>query len=283
MAQTFFLPAPAKLNRLLHITRRRDDGYHELQTLFQLVDVCDTVGFTPRDDHRIVLNEGINDVAHEDNLVVRAARLLQATTENSRGVNLSIEKRLPMGGGLGGGSSNAATTLLGLNHLWQLNISTKQLAALGLQLGADVPMFVKGHSAWAEGVGEKLTDVTLDTPWFVILHPGVNVSTAAVFQDPELTRNTPPITMARALQGGAPTWRNDCEAVVKNRYPPVAAALDWLNCFAPSQLTGTGACVFAAFETQEAAKQIARDAFQHWPTWVAKGLNRSPLHDALGG
>ncbi|MDR5899512.1 4-(cytidine 5'-diphospho)-2-C-methyl-D-erythritol kinase [Halomonas vilamensis] len=289
MTKTLYLPAPAKLNRLLHITRRREDGYHELQTLFQLVDISDTIGLTPRDDHRIVLNEGIDDVAHEHNLVVRAARLLQNThllhnaMETPRGVTLSIEKRLPMGGGLGGGSSNAATVLLGLNHLWQLNLSVDRLAALGLQLGADVPVFVKGHSAWAEGVGEKLTSVTLDTPWFVILHPGVSVSTAAVFQDPELTRNTPPITMARALQGGAPTWRNDCEAVVKKRYPPIAAALDWLNCFAPSQLTGTGACVFAAFETQEAAKQIARNASQHWPTWVAKGLNRSPLHDALGG
>lgn len=283
MAKTLHLPAPAKLNRMLHITRRREDGYHELQTLFQLVDIGDTIGFTPRDDNRILLNEGIDDIAHDDNLVVRAARLLQTTTENPRGVSLSIEKRLPMGGGLGGGSSNAATVLLGLNRLWQLNASIDQLAALGLQLGADVPVFVKGHSAWAEGVGEKLTIVTLDTPWFVIIHPGVNVSTAAVFQDPELTRNTPPITMARALQGGASTWRNDCEAVVKKRYPPISAALDWLNCFAPSQLTGTGACVFAAFETHEAAKQIARDASQHWPTWVAKGLNRSPLHDALGG
>lgn len=283
MAKTLHLPAPAKLNRMLHITRRREDGYHELQTLFQLVDIGDTIGFTPRDDNRILLNEGIDDIAHDDNLVVRAARLLQTTTENPRGVSLSIEKRLPMGGGLGGGSSNAATVLLGLNRLWQLNASIDQLAALGLQLGADVPVFVKGHSAWAEGVGEKLTIVTLDTPWFVIIHPGVSVSTAAVFQDPELTRNTPPITMARALQGGASTWRNDCEAVVKKRYPPISAALDWLNCFAPSQLTGTGACVFAAFETYEAAKQIARDASQHWPTWVAKGLNRSPLHDALGG
>jgi 4-diphosphocytidyl-2-C-methyl-D-erythritol kinase len=283
MANTLHLPAPAKLNRLLHITRRREDGYHELQTLFQIVDIGDTIGFTPRDDGRIVLENGIDDVADEDNLVMRAARLLQSTTESPRGATLSIKKRLPMGGGLGGGSSNAATTLLGLNHLWQLNVSVDQLAALGLQLGADVPVFIQGHSAWAEGVGEKLTDVTLDTPWFVILHPGVSVSTAAVFQDPELTRNTPPITMARALQGGAPTWRNDCEAVVRKRYPPIAAALDWLNCFSPSQLTGTGACVFAAFETQAAAKKIARDASQHWPAWVAKGLNRSPLHDALGG
>ncbi|MYL23833.1 4-(cytidine 5'-diphospho)-2-C-methyl-D-erythritol kinase [Halomonas alkaliantarctica] len=283
MAETLYLPAPAKLNRLLHIIKRREDGYHELQTLFQLVDLCDTIGLTPRQDGRIVLENGIDDVPHDDNLVVRAARLLQQTTNSDYGVRLSIDKRLPMGGGLGGGSSNAATVLIGLNHLWQLNLGMDQLASLGLQLGADVPVFVKGHSAWAEGVGEKLTAVTLDTPWFVIIHPEVSVSTPGVFQDPQLTRNTPPITMARALQGGAPTWRNDCEAVVKKRYPPIAAALDWLSQHACSQLTGTGACVFAAFATQQAAERIAHDASLRFPTWVAKGLNRSPLHDALGG
>ncbi|HSP32495.1 MAG TPA: 4-(cytidine 5'-diphospho)-2-C-methyl-D-erythritol kinase [Halomonas sp.] len=276
------LPAPAKLNRMLHIVGRRNDGYHSLQTLFQIIDLCDYLTFTPRNDGEIHLTSELSGVSHDENLVVRAARLLQQTSGTSSGATLSIEKQLPMGGGLGGGSSNAATVLVGLNHLWQLGFSLEALAQLGLQLGADVPVFVHGHSAWAEGVGEQLTPVTLDTPWFVIIHPGISVSTPSVFQDPQLTRDSRPITMARALQGGAPEWRNDCEAVVKERYPPIAEALDWLAQHAPSRLTGTGACLFAAFETPQRAEAIAQLAGQRWPTWVARGLNTSPLHDALG-
>ncbi|MGS2744082.1 4-(cytidine 5'-diphospho)-2-C-methyl-D-erythritol kinase [Halomonas sp. LS-001] len=280
---TLRLPAPAKLNRLLNIVGQRADGYHELQTLFQLIDLCDTLTFSLRQDGHIALHDDLADIASEDNLVMRAARLLQKATGCQAGVTLAIEEKiLPMGGGLGGGSSNAATTLVGLNHLWQLGLSTQHLAALGLQLGADVPVFVHGTSAWAEGVGEQLTPVTLDTPWFVVIHPGVSVSTPAVFQDPQLTRNTPPITMARALQGGVSSWRNDCEAVVARRYPPIAEVIDWLNGFAKAHLTGTGACVFAEFATQAAADHVAHQAQQYWPTWVAKGLNRSPLHNALG-
>ncbi|MBT2774724.1 4-(cytidine 5'-diphospho)-2-C-methyl-D-erythritol kinase [Halomonas sp. ISL-60] len=276
------LPAPAKLNRMLHIVGRRADGYHSLQTLFQFIDLCDHLTLTPRDDGEILLTSVVSGVNHDDNLIVRAARLLQVHSNTPLGATLTIEKQLPMGGGLGGGSSNAATTLVGLNHLWQLNLPLEELARLGLQLGADVPVFVHGHSAWAEGVGEQLTAVALDTPWFVIIHPGISVSTPAVFQDPQLTRDSRPITMARALQGGAPEWRNDCEAVVKERYPPIAEALNWLAQHAPSRLTGTGACLFAAFETQQAAQATAQLAGQHWPTWVARGLNTSPLHDALG-
>ncbi|TVU89731.1 4-(cytidine 5'-diphospho)-2-C-methyl-D-erythritol kinase [Vreelandella titanicae] len=276
------LPAPAKLNRMLHIVGRRADGYHALQTLFQFIDLCDHLTLTPRDDGEILLTSEVSGVNHDDNLVVRAAQLLQRHSSTPLGASLTIEKQLPMGGGLGGGSSNAATTLVGLNQLWQLNLPLDELAHLGLELGADVPVFVHGHSAWAEGVGEQLTAVTLDTPWFVIIHPGISVSTPAVFQDPQLTRDSRPITMARALQGGAPGWRNDCEAVVKERYPPVAEALHWLAQHAPSRLTGTGACLFAAFETQQAAQATAQLAGQRWPTWVARGLNTSPLHDALG-
>ncbi|MGP9766586.1 4-(cytidine 5'-diphospho)-2-C-methyl-D-erythritol kinase [Halomonas sp. AOP13-D3-9] len=276
------LPAPAKLNRMLHIVGRRSDGYHSLQTLFQFIDFCDHLTLTPRDDGEILLTSEVSGVSHDDNLVVRAAQLLQHHSGTPLGASLTIEKQLPMGGGLGGGSSNAATTLVGLNHLWQLHLPLDELAHLGLELGADVPVFVHGHSAWAEGVGEQLTAVTLDTPWFVIIHPGISVSTPAVFQDPQLTRDSRPITMARALQGGAPEWRNDCEAVVKERYPPVAEALHWLEQHAPSRLTGTGACLFAAFETQQAAQATAQLAGQRWPTWVARGLNTSPLHDALG-
>ncbi|SJN11056.1 4-diphosphocytidyl-2-C-methyl-D-erythritol kinase [Halomonas citrativorans] len=290
MSASLTLPAPAKLNRMLHIVGRRDDGYHELQTLFQIVDISDQLTLTLRDDGDITLATPVNGVAHDDNLMVRAARLLQRSAGTAQGAiprampgaTLTIEKKLPMGGGLGGGSSNAATVLLGLNKLWQLGFSATALAKLGLQLGADVPVFIYGHSAWAEGIGEKLTSVTLDTPWFVIIHPKVSVSTPLIFQDPELTRDSRPITMARALQGGASEWRNDCEAIVKKRYPLVAEALDWLAQYAPVRLTGTGACLFATFESEQTARTVAELAGQRWPTWVTRGLNTSPLQDALG-
>lgn len=284
---TLHLPAPAKLNRLLHITGRRPDGYHELQTLFQFLDLSDDITLAPRTDGQLILENSLDGVAATDNLALRAARLLKAQAPSGSaarcGASITLGKRLPMGGGLGGGSSNAATVLVGLNKLWQLGLPLKKLGTLGLSLGADVPVFVHGHSAWAEGVGEKLTPVTLDTPWFVILHPGVSVSTPGVFNDPQLTRHTPPINMARALQGGASTWRNDCEAVVKAHYPPVAKALGFLSRFAPSRLTGTGACVFAAFENAEDAEHVAKAANRYGTAWVARGRNASPLHDALGG
>ncbi|MEG3080318.1 4-(cytidine 5'-diphospho)-2-C-methyl-D-erythritol kinase [Halomonas sp. 5021] len=279
---TLTLPAPAKLNRLLHITGRREDGYHRLQTLFQIIDLCDQLTITSRDDGVIQLTSRMPGIAADDNLIVRAAQLLQKVSGTRLGATLTLDKTLPMGGGLGGGSSDAATTLVGLNTIWQLGFSLDELAALGLQLGADVPVFVHGHTAWAEGVGEQLTPVGLDTPWFVIIHPGVSVSTQAVFQDPQLTRDSRPITMARALQGGASEWRNDCEAVVKQHYPAIAQALDWLSQHAPSRLTGTGACVFAAFEDAQTAHAVAEAAGHHGSAWVARGLNTSPLHDALG-
>lgn len=284
---TLTLPSPGKLNRMLHIVGRRQDGYHELQTIFQFIDLCDQLHFSPRHDGVIELTNAITGVAHDDNLIVRAARLLQQASGTRLGTSISIDKNLPMGGGLGGGSSNAATVLMGLNHLWKLGLTKAELARLGLTLGADVPVFVHGHSAWAEGVGEKLTSVTLDTPWFVVIHPSVSVATPAIFQDPELTRDSHPITMARALQGGASEWRNDCEATVKKRYPPIAVALDWLAQYAPSRLTGTGACLFAAFDSQQAAQTVVAELMhqqthQHWQAWVARGLNASPLQDALG-
>lgn len=282
MMTTLTLPAPAKLNRLLHITGRREDGYHRLQTLFQIIDLCDQLTLTSRDDGVIQLANRVPGVADDDNLIARAAKLLQQASGTHLGATLTLDKTLPMGGGVGGGSSDAATTLVGLNALWRLGFSLDELAALGLRLGADVPVFVHGHTAWAEGVGEQLTPVTLDTPWFVIIHPGVSVSTQAVFQDPQLTRDSRPITMARALQGGASEWRNDCEAVVKRHYPAIAQALDWLSQHAPSRLTGTGACVFAAFEDAQTAHAVAEAAGHHGSAWVARGLNTSPLHDALG-
>lgn len=279
---SLILPAPAKLNRMLHIVGCRQDGYHELQTLFQIIDLCDYLSFNLRQDGVIELTTSMDGVAHDDNLIVRAAKRLQQASGTHLGASISIEKHLPMGGGLGGGSSNAATVLKGLNQLWQLGLSDATLAELGLALGADVPVFVLGKSAWAEGVGEKLTPATLDTPWFVVIHPGISVSTPAIFQDPELTRDSLPITMARALQGGVAEWRNDCEATVRKGYPLIADALDWLAQYAPCRLTGTGACLFAAFDTQEAAQAVAKQANQRWNAWVAKGLNTSPLQDALG-
>lgn len=281
-AEPLVLPAPAKLNRLLHITGRRPDGYHELQTLFQFLDVGDTLTLRLRTDGELRLTPRLDGVACEDNLILRAARLLQAECGRRLGTDIHLDKRLPMGGGLGGGSSDAATALLGLDALWGLGLGLDALARLGLRLGADVPVFVHGHAAWAEGIGERLTPVTLDTPWFVVVHPGVAVSTPAVFGAPELTRHTPPITMARALQGGAASWRNDCQDTVRRHYPEVARALDWLDQRAPTMLTGTGACVFARLETASQAERLLAEVPEDWHAFVARGLNRSPLHAALG-
>ncbi|MCW4151580.1 4-(cytidine 5'-diphospho)-2-C-methyl-D-erythritol kinase [Halomonas sp. 18H] len=275
------LPAPAKLNRLLHITGRRDDGYHLLQTLFQFLDHGDTLTFRESSDERLELDSPLAEMADDDNLVLRAARRLQQRSGTSCGARIRLHKTLPMGGGLGGGSSDAATTLHGLNRLWRLGLRTPELAEIGLELGADVPVFVHGHAAWAEGIGEQLTRVELDTPWFLVIHPGVNVSTPTVFKDPELTRDTPPITITRALQGGASGWRNDCEATVRRLYPAVDAALDWLGSRAPTMLTGTGACVFARLESQAEAASLARELPVAWQAFVARGVNRSPLQDAL--
>ncbi|MDX5433139.1 MAG: 4-(cytidine 5'-diphospho)-2-C-methyl-D-erythritol kinase, partial [Halomonas sp.] len=272
------LPAPAKLNRLLHIVGRRANGYHELQTLFQFLDHGDELRFQLRQDGEIHLTPGLPGVPDSDNLIVRAARLLQAVSGCPLGADIQLTKRLPMGGGLGGGSSNAATALLGLDRLWRLDLPLDHLAELGLQLGADVPVFVHGQAAWAEGVGEKLTPVALDTPWFVVVHPGIEVATAAVFRAPQLTRDTAPITMARALQGGAPSWSNDCEPTVRSLYPQVAEALDWLGCRAPAMLTGTGACIFARLNSQAEARHIMADLPSHYTAFMARGLNLSPLH-----
>ncbi|WP_456267611.1 4-(cytidine 5'-diphospho)-2-C-methyl-D-erythritol kinase [Kushneria sp. AK178] len=281
------LPAPAKLNRMLHIVGRRDDGYHELQTLFQFLDHGDTLHFRRRNDDAITLSPQIEGVSTDDNLIVRAARLLQETVDHPLpGVDITLEKRLPMGGGLGGGSSNAATTLLALDHLWQLELGTEHLATAGLALGADVPVFVRGFAAWGEGVGERLVPAPLDTPWFVVVHPGTSVSTAGVFGHPQLTRDTPSISMSRALQGG----HNDCEAVARRLEPGIGEVIDLLRQYGPAMLTGTGACVFCPLETETSALElereilygIARHAYpERWSVFRARGCNISPLHQAL--
>ncbi|HVY82978.1 MAG TPA: 4-(cytidine 5'-diphospho)-2-C-methyl-D-erythritol kinase [Steroidobacteraceae bacterium] len=272
-------PAPAKLNLFLHVTARRSDGYHDLQTLFQLIDLADTIGITLRADGRIERLTGPADISPESDLTIRAARALQAATGTTLGANLRVRKRIPTGGGLGGGSSDAATTLLALNHLWGTDLSVAELAAIGLTLGSDVPLFVRGASAWAEGRGEALEPVALPERWYAIVHPRVHVATAAIFQAPELTRNSPKITMRAFFQTGG---RNDCEGVVRARFPEVAEALDWLARFAPARLTGTGACVFAQFERAIDAERVAARVPERWTGFVARGLNTSPVHERLG-
>lgn len=266
--------APAKLNLMLRVIGRRPDGYHQLQTVFQFIDRCDRLTFTPRADGRIERLDGPADVPPAADLVVRAARALQRHTGCGRGADIRLDKRLPMGGGLGGGSSDAATTLHALNQLWGLDLTTAELAGIGLGLGADVPVFVHGFAAWGEGVGEDLVPVDLPESWYLVLVPPCHVSTAAVFNDPDLTRNSPPITIAGFLAGDC---RNDCLDVVLPRYPEVAAALQWLAGYAEARLTGTGGCVFAAFSSAAAAEQVRALAPAGLGAFVARGCNRSPL------
>ena len=274
-------PAPAKLNLFLHILGRRPDGYHELQTCFQFVDLCDEITIRVRSDRRIERTAGAAGIAPEEDLSVRAALALQAAAGCALGADIGVVKRIPMGAGLGGGSSDAATCLVALNHLWKLRWTADELAALGLKLGADVPVFVRGRAAWAEGVGERLTP--LYPPLapaevnYLIIKPNVFVSTQEVFQDPDLTRNSPPITIHGFLASGA---GNDCLRVVRRRYPEVAHAIDWLSRFGPVRLTGTGACVFIACETTE-GRDIAGQLPPGFEAFLARGLNDSPLLERL--
>ncbi|HDR1022597.1 TPA: 4-(cytidine 5'-diphospho)-2-C-methyl-D-erythritol kinase [Pasteurella multocida] len=271
-------PSPAKLNLFLYINGRRDDGYHELQTLFQFVDFGDWLEIDIRQDGKICLTPEIPDLKTEDNLIYRAARLLQQHTGCKLGANIHLDKILPMGGGVGGGSSNAATALVALNYLWKTNLNTEQLAQLGLTLGADVPIFVHGKAAFAEGVGEKIHYCEPKEKWYLVLKPNVSISTAVVFSDPNLTRNTPKKPLVELLQQ---KYENDCEKVVRNHYPEVEDTLQWLLQYAPARLTGTGACVFAEFDDE----QTAQFAFQAKPAqyfgFVAQGLNLSPLHKMI--
>ncbi|MGB1952113.1 MAG: 4-(cytidine 5'-diphospho)-2-C-methyl-D-erythritol kinase [Marinobacter sp.] len=280
----FTLPSPAKLNLCLHIVGRRPDGYHELQTLFQFLDYGDHITFEPAagGEPGIRLKTPIPGVADDDNLILRAARLLAGNREpDLPGITLSVSKRLPMGGGLGGGSSNAATVLLGLNHYWQLGRSLDQLADLGLQLGADVPVFVRGHAAWGEGVGERLTPASPPQDWFLVLKPACDINTGKIFSEQGLTRNTPRIKIAPAFEGDASRYRNDCEDVVRKLYPEVNQSLKWLSQFGPARLTGTGACIFGRFPTESAARIIWESKPSGITGFVAQGVNISPLHTKL--
>lgn len=282
-ASAITLAAPAKLNLFLHITGQRPDGYHELQTVFQLLDTGDELTFEARDDDQLTLtvtgDQALDDVSDEDNLVLRAARLLRDAADNATpGADIVLHKVLPAGGGLGGGSSDAATTLLALNHLWSLERSIDELAELGRQLGADVPVFVRGHSAWAEGVGERLTPLELTSRWYLVVHPGLGVATKAIFSHPQLTRDTPAITIAAFFAG--PT-RNDCQSLVRRLAEDVDKALIWLGNFGEAAMTGTGACVFAAFDSEAEAQAVQAKVPGEWQSFVARGVNQSPAWHQL--
>lgn len=271
-------PAPGKLNLFLHIVGRRPDGYHELQSALQFLDYCDTVHLRMRRDGAVRRLSSLEGVPEEDDLAVRAARLLRARTGCRLGCEIRLDKTLPMGGGLGGGSSDAGTVLRALNVLWELGLGADELADLGLELGADVPFFVQGTAAWAEGIGERLTPVKLPEQWYLVLVPAVRIDTAGIFQAPELTRNSATITIADFLSGAG---RNDCEPVVVGRYPVVAEALAWLQARTPARLTGTGSCVFGCFATNDEAEDVLRAAEGTWEGFVARGLDRSPLMKRL--
>lgn len=263
----------AKINRFLHITGQRSDGYHELQTLFQFVDYGDYLSFEVNNTGIINLLTPIEGVHNDDNLIVKAAKAIQQG-DLTKGVDIRLEKHLPMGGGLGGGSSNAATTLLALNTLWEIGFSTDKLSELGLKLGADVPVFINGITAFAEGVGEKLTPVKIDNPWFLITIPNCSISTAAIFSHKDLPRNTAKLAYNRI---NIEHSRNDCEKLVIKHYPEVANLMAWLLEYAPSRLTGTGACIFSSFENKQAAEKIQSKLPNGVESFVAKGLSQSPL------
>lgn len=272
-------PAPAKLNLFLHITGRRADGYHLLQTVFQFLDYCDELQFTLREDGQLQLTPSLANIAPHDNLIYRAASLLQQQSRCRLGANISVTKKIPLGGGLGGGSSDAAATLLALNQLWQLGLSLTDLADIGLQLGADIPIFVMGQAAWAEGVGEKFTLISLPEPWYVVIIPPCEVATAKIFSHTQLTRDSSPIKIQEFTEGHI---RNDCEPLVRNLYPEVAAALDWLGQYTQAMLTGTGACIFGRFVERQAAEAVLAKLPETFSGFIAKGLNHSPLHRVLG-
>ena len=277
------LPAPGKLNLFLHITGRRPDGYHELQTLFALLDQGDTLHFTPADS--LTLECDHPEVPSDDsNLILRAARLLQTHADCHSGARIRLEKHLPMGGGVGGGSSDAATTLLGLNALWGLNLPEDTLAELGLSLGADVPVFVRGKSAWAEGVGEQITPVSLPNDDFLVIHPGIHVSTARIFGDRQLTRDTPVSKLPASLEVVLTRdFRNDCEAAAIRQFPQIGELLHWLRQHTGNaRMTGTGACCFARLTGPQQGQHLLQQLPQHWTGFVARSCNTSPLHQALG-
>lgn len=271
-------PCPAKLNLFLYINGRLENGYHELQTLFQFIDYCDWLTITRTNETDINLDCDISNLALQDNLIYKAAKLLQQATQCNLGAKIKLEKNLPLGGGIGGGSSNAATTLIALNQLWDTQLTIPELMQLGLQLGADVPIFIYGKSAFAEGIGEKLTPCSPAQKWYLVLKPAVAVSTADIFNDPNLTRNTAKQSLNQLLKQ---QFSNDCQKVVVNHYSIIEETLNWLLKYAPARLTGTGACIFAEFEQPQAAYAVLKEKPKELFGFVAQGRNISPLHQAL--
>ena len=276
------LPAPAKLNLFLHITGRRADGYHNLQTVFQLLDFGDTLTFALNGKKEITFTCNNSSLENPDNLVMQAAKLLSDETGISLGTDITLDKRLPLGGGVGGGSSDAATALLALNLLWNCSLDIEALAQLGLRLGADVPVFIRGRSSWAEDVGESLQPIDLPERWYLVLTPDCEVSTEEIFSHQQLTRNTYPIKIAAFPFPGS---KNDCQTLVSSLYPPVQKAIDWLSAYAQPRMTGTGASIFAAFESEAEARQVMEQVPERAPgnitAFVARGINSSPVHQAL--
>jgi 4-diphosphocytidyl-2-C-methyl-D-erythritol kinase len=274
--------APAKLNLFLHVIGRRDDGYHLLQSVFQLIDRSDTLHFCARDDHRIVRTTELEGVPAETDLTVRAAKLLQQVAQQRHplqafGADIAVEKRLPMGGGLGGGSSDAATTLMALNHLWQVGLTRAELMALGLQLGADVPFFVFGSNAFAEGVGEALAEVDTPDCWYLVVEPGVMVPTRQIFSSTELTRNTKPVKISDFSGAEVCFGKNDLQVVAAKLFPAVADAIVWLGQFGEARMTGSGACVFCAFGQEQQADAVLKQVPAKWTAWKARALKHHPL------
>ena len=278
MSQKFSFPSPAKLNLFLHVVGRRADGYHELETVFQFIDQNDTIDIQITNDSNITLLTPIEGVDYDDNLIVKAAKILQQKTQTPQGAKISIIKCLPMGGGLGGGSSNAATILLALNKLWNVNFSTQKLAGLGVKLGADVPIFVHGFAAFAQGIGEQLTPVYPKEYWYLVSKPSCSISTQSVFSSPDLIRNTPKLSLDDFdIESG----HNDCQTIVIKHYPKVAKLLAWLIEYAPSRMTGTGACIFTCFDTEKEACCVQSKLPKGIDSFVAKGLNESPMVAAI--
>jgi 4-diphosphocytidyl-2-C-methyl-D-erythritol kinase len=272
------LPAPGKLNLFLHILGRRPDGYHNIQTVFQFVDWCDTLHFERRNDNKIQLHDHLTGVAPQQNLVTIAAQQLQKATGVALGADIWLKKHLPLGAGMGGGSANAATTLLALDRLWQTNLSHSALMTIGKGIGADVPIFIDGHAAWATGIGDQLTPLVLPEPWYVLLIPAVSIGTASFFQDPRLTRDSTTLTIDHYYPGQG---KNDFEPLARADHPEIAQALNWLGQFASARMTGTGSVVFAGFDSKEEAGTIANLAPSSYQVQVVKGRNQSPLHKVL--
>ncbi|WP_181714691.1 4-(cytidine 5'-diphospho)-2-C-methyl-D-erythritol kinase [Vibrio tarriae] len=271
-------PSPAKLNLFLYITGRRANGYHDLQTLFQFLDHGDELIITANHSGNISLSPALADVALEDNLIYKAAMALKNAAQSPLGADIKLHKVLPMGGGIGGGSSNAATTLVALNYLWQTGLSDDQLAEIGLALGADVPVFTRGFAAFAEGVGEELSAVEPEEKWYLVIRPAVSIATKDIFTHPQLVRNTPKRDLASLL---ATPYENDCEKIVRSLYPEVDKQLSWLLQYAPSRLTGTGSCVFAEFSSRKDAQAVFAQLSDNVLAFVAQGRNVSPLRKTL--